>query len=76
MIAPYMRAITYVFWMIAGAIIAPIVAIIIAIFTFFISVFAVLKGIHDGLTKFPEEKKEVGIWEKHIERMKEASKLN
>lgn len=76
MIAPYMRAIIYVFYMIAGAIIAPIVAIFIAIFTFFGSIFAVLKGIHDGLTKLPEQKKELNMWEKHIQRMKETSKLN
>jgi len=76
MIAPYMRAITYACWMVAGAVIAPIIAIFIAIFTFFGSIFAVLKGIHDGLTRLPEEKKELNMWEKHIQRMKEASKLN
>ena len=71
-----MKAIQYVFYMIAGAIIAPIVAIIIAIFTFFISTAAIIRGVHDGITNPPLKEKEPGIWEKHIERMKETSKLN
>jgi uncharacterized membrane protein len=62
--------------MIAGAIVAPILAIIIAIFTFFNSIFAIMRGVHDGLTRLPVEEKEENVWEKHIKRMKDASKLN
>ena len=73
-----MRLVFYFVWLAIGIAAAPFVAFGIALYTFFITFFAFIKGIHEGLIHsffdMPNEKESEGVWEKHQRRLDEQNK--
>ena len=73
-----MRLVIYFVWLAIGIAAAPFVAFGIALYTFFITFFAFIKGIHEGLIHsffdMPNEKEPEGVWEKHQRRLDEQNK--
>jgi hypothetical protein len=78
-----MKQIAYIIAMPVVLIAAPIVALALATYTFFITLIAFIQGAHQGImnnlygenTKETEEEPK-DIWEKHIKKMAEKAKLN
>jgi CBS domain containing-hemolysin-like protein len=69
-------AITWLFATILGLITAPIVAFVIALFTFFSSWIAFIAGIHSGLMKLKYQNntppaEEEDLWDRHIRKQQE-----
>jgi hypothetical protein len=74
-----MRLVFYFVWLAIGIAAAPFVAFGIAVYTFFITFFAFIKGIHEGLIHsffdMPNEAKQhEGVWDKHQRRLDEQNK--
>ncbi len=71
-----MKFVFYLIWMALGVAISPIVGLVIASYTFFVTSFYFVKGVSEGLKKllFVEENvdKSVDIWDKHILRMNKS----
>jgi hypothetical protein len=71
-----MKAVIYAICIVFAAILAPIAALLIAIFTFFTCFVAFMQGVHKGMMQYLYNKIEEelaqpeDIWEKHINRMK------
>jgi len=70
-----MKAVIYAICIVFAAILAPIAALLIAIFTFFTCFWAFIQGVHQGMMQYLYNKIEEelvqseDIWEKHINRM-------
>ena len=69
-------AIMWLLTMILGAILAPIVALLIALVTFFTSWIAFISGVHKGLMKIkyqnntPSTEQE-DVWDRHVRKLQE-----
>ena len=63
--------------MLIAVILAPILALMIAVYTFFTSMFGAIAGSHSGLVKSLFGQKEVestDVWKKHIKRLEIKTK--
>ena len=74
-----MRLVFYFVWLAIGIAAAPFVAFGISLYTFFITFFAFIKGIHEGLLHsffdMPHEAEQYeGVWEKHQRKLDEQNK--
>jgi hypothetical protein len=68
-----MKAIIYLFGIVFSTILAPVVGLMLGIYTFFVATFAFVEGCHNGMmiSLFgPQEEESEDIWENHINRMK------
>lgn len=69
-------AIMWLLTMILGAILAPIVAFLIALATFFTSWIAFMAGVHKGMMrlKYPNNTppiEEEDVWDRHVRKLQE-----
>lgn len=69
-------ALMWVGTMILGAILAPIVAFLIALVTFFTSWIAFIAGIHKGMMRLKYQNntppiEEEDIWDRHVRKLQE-----
>lgn len=78
-----MKAIIYIFGVILAVIASPFVAFLLAAYTFFIATIAFVQGSHNGMINilYKENAKELeeepqDMWERHIKRIADKSKLN
>lgn len=78
-----MKQIIYIIAITLLTIAAPIAALALATYTFFITLIAFIEGSHQGIMSnlYGENKKEIeeepkDIWEKHIKKMADKAKLN
>ena len=78
-----MKQIIYIIAITLLVIAAPIAALALSVYTFFITIIAFVQGSHQGIMSnlYDENKKEIeeepqDIWEKHIKKMTDKAKLN
>ena len=78
-----MKQIIYIIAITLLVIAAPIAALALSTYTFFITLIAFIQGSHQGIMSnlYDENKKEIeeepqDIWEKHIKKMTDKAKLN
>lgn len=78
-----MKQIIYIIAITLLVIAAPIAALALSVYTFFITIIAFVQGSHQGIMSnlYDQNKKEIeeepqDIWEKHIKKMTDKAKLN